>query len=86
VLVGLLLQLLFEPLAHPFPAFGPYLVFDFPQRTSGFLLRVLHPLDLLGRLRDSGGEPFTPPLWRQCQDAPMPDEKPCICLSVGAKY
>jgi hypothetical protein len=77
VLVGLLLQLLLEALAHPLLTFDEHLRLDFPQRTTGFLFRVLHT-DLLGWFSDSGGEPFTPPLWRQCQDAP------CRCeLNAG---
>ena len=76
MLVGLLLQLLLEAVAHPLLAFGQNLRLDLPQRTTGFRFRVLHA-DLLVWFSDSAGEPFTLSLWRQCQDAPVTHEAIC---------
>lgn len=71
VLIGCLLETLLQALARPLAAFREHFLFDLAQgaRNLGF---GGHGPPMGWCVFQMGGEPFTPPLWGQCQDAPAP--------------
>jgi len=72
VLIGFLLETLLQALARPLAAFREHFLFDLAQRARSLGLGGHGPPGGCGVFR-MGGEPFTPPLWGQCQDAPVFD-------------
>ena len=80
-LISLLLQALLKSLARPFAALLQHLLFDLPQRARACRLGR-HGPPFRCSVFATGGDPFTPLLWGQCQDAPG-SHRPIVCPLTG---